>query len=91
MGQLRFKLRPDSRSVCRENKDTKDVKTVKNNKKDGVWRGQRSAGRRDNPQTGSRPWSPAGHAWSGAGLVGKSTKGPCLHGRLWDLKVAEWV
>ena len=40
MEQLGFKLRSDSRSVFRENKDTKEAKTEKSSKKGWVWRGQ---------------------------------------------------
>lgn len=63
MGELGFKLRSDSRSLFRENKDTKEAKTErKTAKRMGVERSELTR-KRGEPQTGRRPWSPDGPAW----------------------------
>lgn len=55
-------------NLCvRKTRVLKKANTVKNSKTDGEGREEQEEG--TPPQTGSRPWSPAGHAWSGAGLV----------------------
>ena len=89
MAQLGFTLRSDSRSVCRENRlktrvpKSQRLKKVAKRIRRGQSReeeGGTAPGQEGDPQ-------PAGQDWSG----GEELAGPCLHGRPWGLKAAEWV
>ena len=72
-----------------KNKPTKEAKTAKSRKGWGVETTERE--RRDGTQRVREPWSPAGCAWSGPGVVVSSWPRLCLVGWPWGFKAAEWV